>query len=722
MPDNIFFCYRRDDSGFATRAIYLRLVQDFPKDSLFMDVEDRINPGDEFYAILDEKVALCDVLLAIVGEGWIGATDEDGVCRLEKEEDFVRIEIESALTRGKRIIPVLVDKARMPRADELPAPLKPLVRRNAVRIRHESFEADSQGLVNYLIEFLELAEAERRQRAVDEEARAAKLAKAVPEQVRVTLTPEQIRKEEELANWRFIEDSTLPEEFRDHITRFSGGTTERYAFKKLEALLWDQASREIPEDSTEDRIERLRKFLDEFPPGGKFPAEHAAQATARLAALEQQRQEEKQAEERERAETEAWVRVSGSTDIPELEAFLRDWPDGVHAADARTRIETEVWLRVAASTDVAVLQAYQRKWPNSAHDADARKRIWELRRAAVTRRVATKNVGLAIGALVTVVAGGGLYVLTRRPVPEDRLRLFPASVLAVAFSPDGRRALSGSNDAMLELWEAPSEGPDITLRLAGGEESGFKVRSFTGHTAPVLSVAFSPDGAHALSGSWDRTLKLWDITGGNELRSFAGHTAPVLSVAFSPDASLALSGSADNTVKLWDVKSGREVHSFTGHSDRVGSVAFSPDGAYALSGSHDTTMRLWGVMDRLLKHVFRGHGGFIFSVAFSPDGARALSGSDDSTMKLWETGSGLVQRTFAGHTDSVTSVAFSPDGVHALSGSNDKTLKLWDVASGREVKSFGHTQPVSSVAFSPDGTRALSGSYDETLKLWNLPP
>src|SRR6516162_10399764 len=113
MAGNIFISYRRtDDPGFA-HAIYTRLEQEFPGESLFMDVEGRIRPGDDFAAILNAEVAQCDVLLAIIGERWLDARDEDGRRRLEKDDDFVRIEIASALALGKRVIPVLANQAQM---------------------------------------------------------------------------------------------------------------------------------------------------------------------------------------------------------------------------------------------------------------------------------------------------------------------------------------------------------------------------------------------------------------------------------------------------------------------------------------------------------------------------------------------------------------------------------------------------------------------------------
>ncbi|MBS4028518.1 MAG: caspase family protein, partial [Ignavibacteriales bacterium] len=249
-----------------------------------------------------------------------------------------------------------------------------------------------------------------------------------------------------------------------------------------------------------------------------------------------------------------------------------------------------------------------------------------------------------------------------------------------------------------------------------------EVRTFSGHKDYVSSVAFSPDGNYALSGSEDKTLKLWDIENGNEVRTFSGHKDYVSSVAFSPDGNYALSGSEDKTLKLWDIKSGREVRTFSGHTHDVFSVAFSRDGNYALSvGSYDANIKLWDIQNGREVRTFSGHTDFVNSVAFSPDGNYALSGSSDHTLKLWDIQSGREVRTFSGHTWSVNSVAFSPNRNYALSGSDDKTLKLWDIQGGREIRTFsGHKAPVNCVAFSPDGNYAISGSDDGTVRKWKI--
>lgn len=236
----------------------------------------------------------------------------------------------------------------------------------------------------------------------------------------------------------------------------------------------------------------------------------------------------------------------------------------------------------------------------------------------------------------------------------------------------------------------------------------------------ITSVALSPDGTYALSGSWDNTLKLWEVATGRLLRTSYGHGAPVRSVAFSPDGASVLSASFDKTVKLWDMATGRVIRTFEGHSGFVASAAFSRDGARVLSGSRDKTLRLWDTATGQLIRTFEGHSDALLFVAFSPDGSRVLSGSSDKTLRMWDAATGQPIRTFEGHSDEVRSVAFSPDGSRVLSGSNDKTVRMWDAATGQLIRTFeGHSEGVNSVAFSPDGERVQSGSWDRTSRLWD---
>ncbi len=299
----IFINYRRgDDPGFTT-ALYMYLEAEFDAARLFMDVEGHIKPGDDFMEVIRAQVAGCDVLLAVIGPRWA----ELLAARTGGSHDFVAIEIKAALEQGKRVIPVLVGGAGFPSVDIIPETIRPLARKHAIGLRPERFKADCQGLANALKEVFVVAEAEReatteaerqaaeearKRRESEEEARAAEIERAARERVLAGLTPGEIRKAEELANWDFIKDRQNVADFRDHLARFAEGSTERYARAKLEALVWANPT-------TQANIEALSAFLDEFPKGDNVEA-----AKGQLQVLQRAREAARLAEENKRAETE----------------------------------------------------------------------------------------------------------------------------------------------------------------------------------------------------------------------------------------------------------------------------------------------------------------------------------------------------------------------------------------------------------------------------------
>src|SRR5215813_10791196 len=153
MVATIFINYRREDSTATAGRLHDRLGQSFGRKSLFMDV-DHIPPGVDFVTHLNNQVAACDVFLAIIGPNWLNVANEKGDRRLDAADDFVAIEIAAALARNIRVIPVLVDGARMPKVGELPKPLKPLVRRQAIDLRHTHFGRDAEALIEKIGEAL----------------------------------------------------------------------------------------------------------------------------------------------------------------------------------------------------------------------------------------------------------------------------------------------------------------------------------------------------------------------------------------------------------------------------------------------------------------------------------------------------------------------------------------------------------------------------------------
>jgi WD40 repeat protein len=318
-------------------------------------------------------------------------------------------------------------------------------------------------------------------------------------------------------------------------------------------------------------------------------------------------------------------------------------------------------------------------------------------------------------------------------------------VRGIGISADGLRAVSGSSDGTLRVWNledgsllhllSPQEGePDAMTtalvrdwtgprrrEVVWDTEAGREVLFPSKRRNAVAAVAITPDGRRALSGSRDRTVRLWDTENGQELLTLTGHVDSVMSVAITADGNRGVSGSWDRTVRVWDLDGGVEPLTLFGHEGPVLEVAVSADGRWAVSGSWDSTARLWDLAAGSERAVFRGHDGQVSAVAITQEGDRILTGSRDETLKLWDVESQQEIRTFVGHGYFVEAVALTADGHTALSSSWDRTVRVWDVESGRETQTLtGHESQVWAVAVSATGKRAVSGSWDRTVKVWNL--
>jgi WD40 repeat protein/serine/threonine protein kinase len=274
--------------------------------------------------------------------------------------------------------------------------------------------------------------------------------------------------------------------------------------------------------------------------------------------------------------------------------------------------------------------------------------------------------------------------------------------------------LKGAAESKFWPWLRPLTS---SLTAPGGP----LIRTFEGHTDWVRAVVLTPDARFAISGSWDSTLRMWDLESGQSVRVLEGHVDWVTAVAVTPDGARAISASFDRMLRVWDLESGQSMRMLEGHEDRVTTVAVTPDGARAISGSSDRTLRVWDLESGRLVRTLKGHTDVVHAVAITAGGHVAISGSADHTLRVWDLDSGHLVRTLEGHMDWANVVIATSDGRRAISGSADQTLRLWDLETGQSMRTLeGHTSSVTAVVLMPDGRRAISGSADHTLRMWDL--
>jgi hypothetical protein len=334
MPKQIFISYRRDDEPGMATALYFQLERVFTAERIFMDVEGGISAGHDFVRIIQEQVAQCDVMLVVIGRGWLTATDDEGQVRLDNPEDFVRIEVDSAMQLDKLIIPVLINKTDMPRMKDLPDALKPLARRNAVRLTQERVRADMEGIVKVISQAL----------ADIEQERAAAEGKS----------------------WDRVKDTNDLDLVTQHLLRFPDGPTSADVRARQTILQRESAAAErwrAVSDTGEVGI--IDEFLRDFP-------DSAFDAAAR-----------QRLNEIYRAREEAdWEAARGARHPAPLLSFLRTYPRGVHAQDALEILEAlpkssddEAWAVVKDCDEPIVLRAFVAALPNSQHLKSIRARL-----------------------------------------------------------------------------------------------------------------------------------------------------------------------------------------------------------------------------------------------------------------------------------------------------------------------------------------------------------
>jgi len=278
--------------------------------------------------------------------------------------------------------------------------------------------------------------------------------------------------------------------------------------------------------------------------------------------------------------------------------------------------------------------------------------------------------------------------------------------------------ISGSRDKHLMVWELTPEGEAI----------GYARRLLSGHSEPVASVVLSSDGQFALSGSWDKTLRLWDLNTGTTVRTFQGHEKDVYSVAFSGDNRQIVSAGRDKTIKLWNTLAEcKYTITEDVHTDWISCVVFSPSAKMPLivSAGWDKLVKVWNLSNCKLRTNLVGHTGVVYTATVSPDGSLCASGGKDATAMLWDVNDGKhLYSLDAGGT--INALCFSPKN-YWLVAATDTSIKVWDLENKNVLDELTNTSPPKcgipwcvSLTWSADGNTLFAGSTDGAIYVYEV--
>lgn len=277
-------------------------------------------------------------------------------------------------------------------------------------------------------------------------------------------------------------------------------------------------------------------------------------------------------------------------------------------------------------------------------------------------------------------------------------------VYAAAWSPDGKRIASASMDQTLHVWNADGTGEPIVFR---------------GHNGPVRVVAWHPDGKRLFTGGMNKTMGIWNVDGTGSAEPLDPKYGGIHTAAWSPNGERVVTGGKDGKVRVWNLDRKDEPILLDEHKSPVHAVAWSPDGQHILAAADDGVVQRWNADGTGKPTIWKGYSAMKIALTVSPDSRRVAFGGDTQAFKIANMdGSGHPLEFRTG--SQMFELAFSPDGRHIASVDRNGTIHVWNVERAMKPRGFHrHTDGVYGAVWSPDGERLASVSTDNTLRIWN---
>jgi WD40 repeat protein len=674
----IFISYRRDDApGYAGR-LYDRLRQEFGRENVFIDV-DALQPGDDFVDAIHERLAKCDLMLVVIGPRWLSVSDAQGRKRLEDEGDYVRIEVQQALARRLRTVPVLVERGTMPRPQDLPEPLRALARRQGIELSDTRWEFD----VGRLVESLKRGTAPS---SSQEQLPAQGGERPSEEDVRAVADQQAAAVPHRLASARERPEFTEPENEAPGAVEVD---EEDIASSRPATDVRADVSPDATSSAGEVSVNSMVAGLD-------------AATVERLSA----------------------DRLSGESQ-----------PLRQPASPQSRKWFAAILLFVAASITILIWFKWQSRStvdpsrPATAHVPDARD---DSQRTRSPAKKPAEQSALDSSPSQWLTTEEGLRIADRPRIVRVANPLVHRSLVKnIAFSPDDRLLAVALFNGQLAIWNAS--------KLSVFDPNGELLQTLSTSKGGYTDVAFSPDGSTVIFASDNGGVSGWDTASWSRKRweNDSLSKEPARAVAFSPDGRTLAVGSCSNSpLSLFEAITGIRRRTLESKGCTY-SVAFSPDGAFtAAAMTQDSSVTLFSVRSGGRVRVLGNHKGHVSQIAYSPSGDTIASVGHDGLLRVWNLHGGRPAQTFVRSEVKdpppwANSVDFAPDGRRLAVGYDDGAAVLWDVRTttaiarisltGTPIDTFANAlrDRVDAIRFSRNGKR-LAVSAGNSVTVWEL--